>query len=536
MMSWLGEPKAIWIETDSHWKAMVIKDERWEAPGVELWLRENQNGTGLAVSAPQLPLKRLRLCWNHPLGNVAGLRILGDHWERAYGDLEWRGIHPERVLPWYFLMTQGASSQAVGVMTGAGAFCSWQVNGEQIVFTADLRCGDSGVLLKDRVLEVATLVGRTGRSGQSAFSLATEFCVALCPRPLLPKGPIVGGNNWYYAYGRSDHEKILADSRFIAELADGHATRPFMVIDDGWQLTSGGGSCNGGPWVGNRLFPDMARLAEEMKQTGVRPGIWFRPLLASQNVPDEWIRFRRPGGQAVLDPSVPAVGEYVAQTIRDLSAWGYDMIKHDFSTFDVLGRWGFQMGGEVNSVAQPLADRSRTTAEILVDFYRTIQEASGKSLILGCNTVGHLAAGLVEIQRTGDDTSGRSWERTRRMGINTLSHRMPQHNTFFCADADCVGVTDQVPWELNRQWLELLSRSSTALFVSAEPSQVTAIQKQDLKVAFQTALQGHPPAEPLDWMETTCPTHWQLGGEVQTFSWNHRGTPGLGEQDNEWWL
>jgi hypothetical protein len=34
--------------------------------------------------------------------------------------------------------------------------------------------------------------------------------------------------------------------------------------------------------------------------------------------------------------------------------------------------------------------------------------------------VGHLAAGLTHAQRTGDDTLGRAWDRTRRVGVNTL--------------------------------------------------------------------------------------------------------------------
>ena len=46
----------------------------------------------------------------------------------------------------------------------------------------------------------------------------------------------------------------------------------------------------------------------------------------------------------------------------------------------------------------------------------------------------------MHLNRTGDDTSGRIWERTRRMGVNTLAFRLPQHNTFYHIDADCVGI------------------------------------------------------------------------------------------------
>ena len=55
------------------------------------------------------------------------------------------------------------------------------------------------------------------------------------------------------------------------------------------------------------------------------------------------------------------------------------------------------------------------------------------------------------------------------MGVNTLAFRGAQHGAFYVADADCVGVTNAVPWALNRQWLDLLARSGTMLFVSLAP-------------------------------------------------------------------
>ncbi len=145
--------------------------------------------------------------------------------------------------------------------------------------------------------------------------------------------------------------------------------------------------------------------------------------------------------------------------IRTLAGWGYQLIKHDFSTYDLLGRWGFAMGAQLTDDNWNFADRSRTNAEVILDLYRAIREAAGDVMLLGCNTVGHLTAGFFELQRIGDDTSGRDWNRTRKMGVNTLAFRAPQHNTFFAVDADCVGLTRQIPWELNRQWLDLLAEA-----------------------------------------------------------------------------
>ena len=105
------------------------------------------------------------------------------------------------------------------------------------------------------------------------------------------------------------------------------------------------------------------------------------------------------------------------------------------------------------------------------------------------------------------------------MGVNTLAFRGAQHGTFFAADADCVGLTKAIPWELNKQWLDLLSRSGTPLFVSAAPDAVAAEQRKALKEAFARAAVVRPVAEPLDWLDTTTPERWGCDGETVTYDW-----------------
>src|ERR1035441_9526485 len=75
------------------------------------------------------------------------------------------------------------------------------------------------------------------------------------------------------------------------------------------------------------------------------------------------------------------------------------------------GRWGFEMGPEITDRNWHFQNRGKTTAEIILDLYRTIRQSAGDAVLIGCNTIGHLAAGLVEAQRIGDDTSGREWSR-----------------------------------------------------------------------------------------------------------------------------
>jgi len=162
---------------------------------------------------------------------------------------------------------------------------------------------------------------------------------------------------------------------------------------------------------------------------------------------------------------------------------------------------------------------TRTTAEVIDELYRTIRTGAGDSLVIGCNTVSHLSAGHFEICRVGDDTSGRDWSRTRKMGVNTLAFRGTQHGAFYVADADCVGVTNAVPWVYNRQWLDLLARSGTMLFVSLAPDALGAAQRRDLKEALALAATAHPLAEPLDWQSTVYPARWRLMDRERKYDW-----------------
>ncbi|WP_156157967.1 hypothetical protein [Gordoniibacillus kamchatkensis] len=303
-----------------------------------------------------------------------------------------------------------------------------------------------------------------------------------------------------------------------------------MVIDDGWQCEHDG-PYNGGPWhAGNGKFPDMPGLAARMRGEGTLPGIWCRPLLTKLPVPSSWLlpnsRFAASDRGRYLDPSVPEALQLVADDIARFRAWGYDLVKYDFTTYDILGRWGFQMGGQLTNGGWRFADGARTTAEIIAALYRTIREAAGPMMLIGCNTVGHLAAGHVELQRTGDDTSGRVWERTRKYGVNTLAFRMPQHGAFFAVDADCVGLTRDIPWRHNAQWLDALAGSGTPLFVSAARDAVGAEQERALREAFRIASRPQSASEPLDWLDTTCPRLWRCGEETRRYDWT--GADGIG--------
>ena len=202
-----------------------------------------------------------------------------------------------------------------------------------------------------------------------------------------------------------------------------------------------------------------------------------------------------------------------------LREWGFELIKHDFTTYDVAGRYAFDMHPWPCENGWTFYDQTRTTAEILTDLFRTIRKAAGPVLIMGCNTIGHLAAGLQEDSRTGDDTSGWYWDRTRKMGVNTVAFRGAQHRTFFEMDADCVGISGEIPWKWNQQWAELVAESGSSLFLSPKPGILSAEENEELKRLLAIASKGKINAEPLDWQENTCPELWRINGKERRFDW-----------------
>jgi alpha-galactosidase len=206
--------------------------------------------------------------------------------------------------------------------------------------------------------------------------------------------------------------------------------------------------------------------------------------------------------------------------MKQATAWGYELIKHDYATFDLLGRWGFEMHAQPTGTGWSFHDRSRTTAEIVRGLYGEIRRTAGeRTLLIGCNTMGHLGAGIFDAQRTGDDVSGKLWERTRRMGVNTLAFRLPQHGTFFALDADCVPITTDTPWSCNRQWLDLLARSGTVLLISPEPAAMGTEQRNAVRAAFEIAATGSEVVMS-DWQNNTTPDQWRFRPAAdKTYDW-----------------
>lgn len=506
----VNRPDFIELTTETKTVTAKWENDDYNLDDINVNLNQDNEHLAIFLTAQTSKVKWIKLRWNN-LSWDKNIRFLGDAWERGYGDMEWKGMNPNRFMPWYFCAKSEAKSVCYGVKVRPSAMCFWQVDSLGMTLFLDVRCGGSGVNLKGRVIKLADVIACEMRDCTS-FEAMQEFCGQMCEDPILPKYPVYGSNNWYYAYGKSSESEILADCDYILNLTKDIENKPYMVIDDCWQEHYRLNEYNGGPWTkGNEKFPDMKALAEKLVQKGVRPGIWVRLLLnEDENIKNEW----RLSHNNCIDPTNPEALNYIKEDIKRICNWGYTLIKHDFSTFDLFGKWGFQMSPLVTDDGWHFYDDSLTSAEVVKLLYKAILDASveasnGETLILGCNTIGHLGAGYMHINRTGDDTSGVDWERTRFMGVNTLAFRLPQHGKFYEIDADCVGIDGGISWSMNKQWADVLAKSGTPLFISVRPNILDETEKQELHEILKVASKQEHHVIPVDWEETTCPEHWQ---------------------------
>jgi len=467
------------------------------------------------------PASKVELLWNVDLSDVR--KIYGGDWERTYGSSGWHNPSVRRPLPWYCLVNGADRTDGYGVEVQPAAFAAWYAGTDSLRLVLDVRAGRRPVRLGGRKLEVCRIVARKGRAGESAFEAGRAFCRTMCPNPRLPREPVYGYNDWYCAYGRNSADGFLADFAEIVKLCDGLENRPFAVVDDGWQLSAErcgdvGGVKNEDQWGGvNAAWKmPMDEFCRRIKEMGARPGLWYRPFYDCESA------VNRKNG---MDPTSPRVEKQIRGDMARFKKWGMELVKIDFITHDWSKRWNFgsqAYPSPLDVVSIDWQDDSRTAAETVRGLYRTMREAAGDDMyIIGCNAIDHFAAGLFELQRVGDDTSGREWGRTRKMGPNALAARSIHNNIFYFNDGDCVGLTRKgaIPWRRNAQWLDLVARSGTSLFVSWKRELLDDTVRDAMREAFRLASRPQKTGEPLDWMQTKRSARWRFETGEKRYDW-----------------
>lgn len=213
--------------------------------------------------------------------------------------------------------------------------------------------------------------------------------------------------SWYSLYTAID-ERILNET--FEKLGD----LPFDVlqVDDGWQKDIG-------DWEPNEKFPSgMAALAERIKSTGRRAGLWLAPLIASKSSRlfrerRDWFLRGEKGrlvsagfnwGQPLyaLDTTHPDVRSWLTALMRQVRQWGFDYYKLDFLYAGAL------KGKRYSEVPRESAYR---------ECLRYLREAMGEgAFFLTCGTPILPALGMCDAMRIGADVS-HEWENYRNEAL-----------------------------------------------------------------------------------------------------------------------
>ena len=438
------------------------------------------------------PIKYLKLRFHGDLSFID--KVYGDEWERSGENafLEWRSVMASRALPWFCYLKGDDVTACYGVKTSPDCFAFWQVDTRGITLFLNLMSGKRGTDLKEPLLacEVVELIGN---EGEDSYDVAKRFSRVMCDSPKIPKEPIFGVNNWYWAYGKISHESVMEETDQLMRMCDGTRHRPYMILDDGWQLNRSYGKNTyiGGPWLPNERFGDMAKTADAIHAKGAKAGIWFRPLLTRGDFPAD-AEYAFGSGGNLLDASHPFTLEKVERDAAAIRSWGFDLIKHDFTTIDITGKSPFASTNATKELCVregTFVDNTKTTATVIKNLYKAIQRGAGDADVIGCNTISHLTAGIHTAYRVGNDTSGRSFEWTRRNGVNSVM-RLPLNDVFYNVDPDCAAFTARVDAELNLDFLEMCAITGMTALASVTPGILNEKQMARINEIYKIADQN----------------------------------------------
>lgn len=469
------------------------------------------------------PVRFLKLRFRGDLSFVDA--VCGDQWARSTGEenpIHWCSMMAHRRLPWFCYLRAGSQIACYGVKTGPNCFAFWQADTHGLTLFLNLMAGSCGADLREPLV-ACEIVERFSTEGESPYQTAKAFAGLMCTDPVLPKEPVFGVNNWYWAYGNITHDSVMEETDYLMEMSRDTHHRPYMVIDDGWQYnrTLTTPAYIGGPWYSGTHFGDMAQTAAAIREKGAKPGIWFRPLLTLGRIPVDACLARDSGGQ-VMDPTHPYTLQRIREDAARIHGWGFQLLKHDFTTNDLLGLGlvtDKNYGVRIMSEDRKLYDTTRPLAAVIKDIYHAVQDGMGSDDVIGCCTIGHLVAGIHSIQRVGGDTSGRSFEWTVRNGINSMM-RLPQNDSFYRIDPDCAAFTEKVPAEINLDFLEMCALTGVTALASVTPGILTKEQLARIQKIYQLADRDETRYGIVNFEKTALPEIFEQNGHRREFNWS----------------
>lgn len=222
------------------------------------------------------------------------------------------------------------------------------------------------------------------------------------------------------AFGRGIRQETVGKEIKAAEgLVD------IYIIDDGWE--DGLGSMK----VDRKKFPSMGKLVREIREAGIKPGIWVAPFIINEtdadNFPKDWfikdargnrlhlpISFSQSSEKSwkpsqwpfVFDVSNPEFRKYLVSQFVELAQMGFEVFKVDFLSVPFIGK---------------LQNKDKTSVEyyqqVFWEIRSGIREKLGKEIeLIGCGAPVMESIGLFNGFRMSPDSAMQNMEEIYRYG------------------------------------------------------------------------------------------------------------------------
>ncbi|MEO8713254.1 MAG: hypothetical protein ABI405_14075, partial [Parafilimonas sp.] len=162
-------PDAVIIRaSDVNFPLQSTDKQTWIFKDIMVRLKNTKDSVAVFVHSPTLPLQEVKLSWKIPAQKNA--IMLGDAWERTYGDISWQSINTTKKLPWYCVEHNDNNTICFGVKTGCSAICYWRIADNNLELNLDTRTGGSGVQLGGRMLNAAEIVTTKNQGDENVFA------------------------------------------------------------------------------------------------------------------------------------------------------------------------------------------------------------------------------------------------------------------------------------------------------------------------------------------------------------------------------
>ena len=134
-------PDSVFVKLDDGIHKLQAKgNSTWTYNDITVKLKHEGNALRTDVHSPKDALHSVQLEWN--VKTAQSNLILGDAFERTYGDVHFEHPSDNRIYPWYYVAhSSNGNTYCQGVKTGGNTLCYWQIKEAGVRLVMDTTTG-----------------------------------------------------------------------------------------------------------------------------------------------------------------------------------------------------------------------------------------------------------------------------------------------------------------------------------------------------------------------------------------------------------